>query len=283
MKKILKISLVLLTFIGFVSCDSTDDDTSYLDNRTPVAYFVPGNSGTLLVEEEAPAVYTVTVGISEAQATDRSYVVSVDPSSTAQSGVDYSINLSNLVIPAGSVVGTFTVTGIYAGTTLAGSSLKLNLDSVEETSVLARSQFNLSIFRSCPVDSDFLTGSYMMQQISGTAPFGIGSAFGGNQIVDITADANTRTFNYVYAPGSFDSPYFMTLDLICGNVFVSGTIQPGNGTLGCGNGSIGQSTGSTPGTYDSEDDSEVTVNILDFEPDSGCATNYEAVIKLIKQ
>ena len=283
MNKIIKISLVLLTFIGFVSCDSSDDDTSYLNDRTSVSYFVPGSTGTLLVEEGVVSTFNVMVGISEPKPFDRSFTYSIDPSSTAVLNSDFTIS-STLIIPANSVVGSISVTGDYDTSTLTGKTVKLVLNSVDDSVLGARKVFTLNLIRYCPIPSSFFTGTYMIQQVSGNAPFGIGFAFGGNQIVEVSALTNTtRTFNYLYAPGAFDSPYYMNLDLICGSVFVSGTIQPGNGTLGCGNGSIGQSTGSTPGSYDINDDAEVTVNILDFEPDSGCGTNYQAVIKLIKQ
>lgn len=283
MKNILKYSMIFSLFIGFVSCDSTDDDTGYLNDRTSVSYFVPGSSGTLLVEEEAPAVYEVKVGISEPKNFDRAFTYSIDPTSTAVEGVDFTTS-STLVVPANSVVGTITVTGIYAGSVLAGKVAKFNLEDVEDALIGQRKQFSLNIFRSCPVPSDYFVGTYEIQQQSGNAPFGIGFAW-GTQTVEVTGSANVRSYNYSYAPAAFDSPYFMDMSLICGNIFVNGTIQPGNGTLGCGSGSIGQSTPPVPGTYDVNDDQEITVRVLDFEPLSGCAatSQYTAVLKFVKQ
>lgn len=288
MKYILNFKLLFVAaLLVFVSCDSKDDDTSYLDDRTSVAYFVPGSSANLLVEEFTAPTFDFVVGVSEAKPFSRTFSYSIDPSSTAEQGVDYTLS-SSLEVPANSIVGTITLTpGDFSTTSLAGKTVKINLDDVEDTFIGNRDQFTLTIFRSCPLEDDYLVGTYVMEQLSGTAPFGIGSAFGGNQEVEITAlPDNKRTFNYAYAPGAFDSPYFMELELICNNIFVFGTIQEGNGTLGCGSGSIGQRTGDPVGTYDPADDSEVIVNITDFSPeqDGGCAGNdYQAVIRLVRQ
>ena len=285
MKNIIKLSLILTIVFGFTSCDSKDDDTSFLNDRQSASYFVPGSSANLLVEEFTTPTFDIFVGVSESKPFARSFTYSVDPSSTAVQGVDYTLS-STLSVPANSIVGSIVVTpGGYETTSLSGKTVKVVLNDVEGTILGNRDEFTLTIFRSCPVAEDYLVGTFMMQQISGSAPFGIGEAFGGDQMVEVFAKPNNvRSFNYLYAPGAFDSNYFMDLELICGNIFVSGTIQDGFGTLGCGNGSIGQATGDVTGSYDPLDDSEVTVNISDFEPDSGCTGElYQAVIKLIRQ
>ena len=283
MNKIIKISLVLLTFIGFVSCDSSDDDTSYLNDRTSVSYFVPGSSGTLLVEDGVTSTFNVMVGISEPKAFDRAFTYSIDPSSTVVNNADYTIS-STLNIPANSVVGSISVTGDYAASTLEGKTLKLVLDSVDDSAIGARKVFTLTIIRYCPLEAPF-TGSYMLQNISGGIPAaGFAPAFGNNVLVSLVqgAEDTDRKFNVkAYPSFNFSNPpRDVLLSFVCGNVIFNGL--SGASGVGCG-GSIAFGPATTHATYDPANDTVITINFTE-NTESMCGNApAQSVIRLTKQ
>ncbi len=137
----------------------------------------------------------------------------------------------------------------------------------------------------CPVVETFLVGNFLMERTSsGEDPFfpNYGSAF-ETQEVSISGTGATRTFEFSFFPSSFDFPQTMTLQLVCGEILVSGTAT--EGTLGCGDGSIGQSNGDIPPSpYDvAGDDSVVEISFEDFNPDAGCGTgSYPVTITLTR-
>lgn len=139
----------------------------------------------------------------------------------------------------------------------------------------------------CPVPEAFLVGDFLMERTSaGEDPFfpNYGPAI-ATQLVSISGTGATRTFNFSFFPESFDFGQVMTLQLVCGDILVSGTAEAG--TLGCGDGSIGQSNGDIPPSdylMNGGDDSVVEVAFEDFNPDAGCGTgSYPVTITLTRQ
>jgi len=133
------------------------------------------------------------------------------------------------------------------------------------------------------IDPDFFTGQYLMEQLSGLDPFFAAETFGDTQIVNITADGNIRSFNFLYFPGIYDADFNFSMNLSCGEILVTGTINSGG--LGCGS-NIGFSTGNPVSTYDQTfiDDDIITVNVTDFSPDGSCDTGgYPVELRFTKQ
>jgi hypothetical protein len=133
------------------------------------------------------------------------------------------------------------------------------------------------------IDPDFFTGLYLMEQLSGLDPFFDAETFGDAQIVNITADGNIRSFEFLYFPGVYDADYNFSMNLSCGDILVTGTINSGG--LGCGS-NVGFSTGSPVSTYDETfiDDDVITVNVTDFSPDGSCGTGgYQVELRFTKQ
>lgn len=132
-------------------------------------------------------------------------------------------------------------------------------------------------------EPDFFSGTYLLEQLNGSDPF-FGTQTFGTQTVNIVADGINRDFSVVYYPGIFDSAYNINLDLICGDILVSGSIAAGG--LSCGDVNIGQSTGSPVSKFDTNfiDDDVIEVNIEDFNPDGDCGTGgYQVTLRLTKQ
>ena len=128
-------------------------------------------------------------------------------------------------------------------------------------------------------EPDFFSGTYLIEQLNGTDPF-YGEQTFGTQTVNIAADGISRTFDFVFYPSSFQTAYSMKIDLICGDILVTGT-----GGLGCGAG-IGQSTGTPVSNFDLnfEDDDVIEINVEDFNPDGNCGTgSYQMTLRFTKQ
>ena len=136
-----------------------------------------------------------------------------------------------------------------------------------------------------PIDEpDFLTGQYVMDQLSGSDPFFASETFGDGQVVNIVADGARRSFDFLYYPGIFDSDYNFEMILACGEVLVKGTINAGG--LGCGGANIGFATGDPVSSYDQNfvDDDVILLNVTDFKPDGNCDTGgYQVQLRFTKQ
>lgn len=134
----------------------------------------------------------------------------------------------------------------------------------------------------CLVEGDYFVGTYLLEQISGTEPFFGSETFGGNQIVEVTADGISRIFLFNYWNGTFDlANTEWKGDLICGEIHILGT--PGSG-VSCGGDAISFVSGNELTTYDGINDDVFVFQINDFVPDGDCGTGaVPIVIRLTKQ
>ena len=275
-----KLFFLITTMLILVSCD--DDQRVIYDTengQTLVAFNVPSVNLPIVIDDVGSV--DVQINVTTASPQDRSFPVEVVTSSTTAPTGSYSVP-STVTIPANQFTGTLRINGIDENVETTPTVLIVKIGEGSEHIASTRT-LRVSVFQVCPIPDTFLIGTYLLEQISGISPFGI-TAF-GTQVVQVTSKGpTTRTFNYAYDPGGFESPYFMDLELVCNEFSISGTIQPGNGTLGCGSGSIGQSTGDVASTYDVSDDSIITLNVADFSPDAGCGTgSSQLVVRLTKQ
>ncbi len=132
---------------------------------------------------------------------------------------------------------------------------------------------------------DFFSGSYLMEQLSGTEPFFGSQTFGGDQIVDVVATGINRKILFNYWPGFFDLVgTTLNLDLICGNILVSADLT--GGSVSCDSAPIAFAQGNVTTTFDVNfvDDDVFEIQIADFTPDGDCETGpNQIVIRLTKQ
>ena len=149
-----------------------------------------------------------------------------------------------------------------------------------------RSPFQYNTNVTCFIPEDYFVGEYTVEQISkqqNAFADGSGPAFSeAEQIVTVERNGTQRIFTYTYFPESFASEITITLDLICDEVFVTGT----GSNLSCEAGApfIGQSTPEIPSTYSVENDIEILLDLIDFEPDGGCGTGgYPVTLRFTKQ
>ena len=278
--KLVKISFVLLALVSVVSCDSTNNDTSYLNDRPSVSYFVPSGTGTLLVQPGIVSTYDVKVGISEPKSFDRTFTYSIDPSSTAVLNTDFTIS-STLKVPANSIVGTITVTGDYDASTLAGKKVKFNLDSVEDASIGQRASFVLTIQRFCPVADDYMIGDYAISDVNAAVGPDNGTSNFAPGIVTITSNGPTsRTWMNQILPAFVPAPKQIVLGLICNSI----VLQDRTTGLQCSAGVpyIYVSAGADNSAYDDNDDSFFIVSYVE-DPNGSCGGPFLSSFSLTKQ
>lgn len=285
MKYILNFRLLFIAaLLVFVSCDSKDDDTSYLDDRQTISYFAPVNAGTLLVEEGATRFYDVKVGVSDVLPYSRTYSITIDPSSAAVEGVDFSLVTSTFEIPANSVVGSFRLeSGDYASSTLSGKTVKFNLVEVEDTKILEnRSVFTLTVIRYCPIPADYMVGEYQIEDVLATVGPGNGTSNYASGVVTISSvddDPTARTFSTPVLPAFNAEIETVNLYLSCGN-FGMDDVNPG---LFCTEGVsyIFTADPENVPTYDLADDSSFTITYIE-DPNGSCGGPFASSYRLTK-
>lgn len=169
MKKLIYKLPVLLMFLAvLVSCE--EELVVYdVDNGQTLAQFSKASASLATPEEGASTEVEVRVTTKSSQ--ERTVEVSVDESSTATAD-QYTI--SNLVIPAGSFVGTVTVSANFDALPEEGSSvLVLNIDDIAgSNAVVEKGTFTVEMFRKCPIVLSEFVGKWQGQGAWGNTSLG---------------------------------------------------------------------------------------------------------------
>ena len=135
---------------------------------------------------------------------------------------------------------------------------------VVNTAATTSFTIGFTTYVACPIDINFATGDYLIEQVSGPEDPFFGNSFRWtSETVNITAVSPIeRTFNGTYF--TFDGTAFNFL-LICGNILV-GTTSSG---LSCGGPTLDWQGTIPPATYDTGNDSEIIIELLD-NVNGGC-------------
>jgi hypothetical protein len=276
MKNIYKILFLSLVTVLTTSCERDSGEYPYLDNRENTVGFTSASS-TLLVEDGAANNVSIVVGAT-ATVSGGTFSISVDESSTAVEGVDFTIEGGNeFSFESGNIVSTFSIVGLFEGAIVEGKTVVLNLASTD-FAVSASSQFTLTLIQFCPIEADF-TGSYTLSTVA-TGIYGSVVIVNGNVNVELGDTQTERKFSGAIYPdlGNFPSIDF-NFSLVCGTVNVS----PGQVTgVGCGGSSTTIGPAETFGSYDPTDDSSFTIVFTDDEGGASCGVAYVSEFILTK-
>ena len=193
-----------MAMLAAVSCE--EDLVVYdVENGQSIVAFNGATNVDLPVTQEGDSSVELEVGVTTTAGTDRSYRVSVDPSSTADPS-EYAAD-DPVVIPAGAYTGILRVTGNFEaipdGVT---KKLTLNLDEPGDASVGSRSQATINLFRFCPSelagDFEWTSSNFFYQ---GEALGDGGNPSGTDAFVDDDGDGI-----YDIASGFWDFGYYCT-------------------------------------------------------------------------
>lgn len=283
MKKLI-IPFLLVIALAFQACEETQ--SPIYDGSQTLAYF-DGTSATLEVEINQTGSVTVPVGVSTLSTSDRTVSVSaVSGDATTATAGQYSFN-GSVTIPAGSYTGSFDVTGIDDGLDTTGVLLTLQIDGVDG-GVGSPRTYDISIVEICPVDASFATGNYTLDTLTGgIAAAGFAPAMGNGVTVTLTAGTSSteRIFNVkFYASFGFaNPPVDVSFSLVCAETVFNGIVAPGVSGVGCGGISIPFGATTNNGSYNTADDSIITLVYGEDAEGFSCGAEAEGSIQLTKQ
>lgn len=155
-KLIFKLSYILVGLVLLASCEANDIPTIG-DDDPILAQF--STTELVLATPEEGIMREVEVIVSSTSSQDRNLNVEIDPSSTATAD---QFSVSDLVIPADSYTGTFTISGNFDALPEGGSSsLILNLTGMEgEDIIIENGTLEVELFRRCSITLDQLVGTW---------------------------------------------------------------------------------------------------------------------------
>lgn len=227
-----------LAFLGLslslVSCDAYDDDNQKAAGSE--AFLFLKTSSNLAASNSEVSYVDVEVGVTTSSSSDRTYNISIDPSSTADIS-EYTIDQSTLVIPAGSYTGTFRISANYNNIPASGSTtLVINLD--EDNVVVSKEVHTVTLFRYCATD---LAGNYSVTTTYGYHDFL--PAYSTNTMSAAVTQVGDNTYKVLdfsgglYSTGPYASNYGtgsagqaanrdLTFSVNCGAITWSGETDP---------------------------------------------------------
>jgi hypothetical protein len=201
--------LAFILILAFQSCKKQEltvpPAQAHFVNRTSGNYFVTG-----------PAVsYTIPIGVTNVSSSDRTISINVTSPTGAQSGVHYTLDKTSVVIPAGKVLDSIKLQGVYA------QYLNARKDSliftIKEEGGVAASSYNntFKLFMRGPcaqveiaTDLQSMVGSYpnTIEYLGAGAPYGPYTTTISNAVLTSPTTANitvTNIFNDGWTPAVF--------------------------------------------------------------------------------
>lgn len=277
--------LFAVAFLALVaSCDKTES-TVYDPNGQTLAFF-DGGTSNLEVEIDESGSDTIRVGISGLSNQDRTIKVSVVDSLTTADPENYTIENTDVVVPAGEYFGELIVHGTDNSVTLQPELLVLKLESASGDTTVSKNTHTVSVFQVCPIPPTSFVGDYMITQTTAINPADGVPVFNDQVLTLFTVEgaSTKRQFSAVYLEGLGIGQPSMTVSFAfsCGQVIVDSGLdtfltcdQETNITLG---------PATTHSTFEPSDDSQFELTLTEYENDGGCgAPTYQVTFLLTKQ
>jgi len=147
----------LAAFILIVAC--TPNTVDVYQGPDVVHFMTTENS--LIVGEDNPEI-EISIGTTVASERDRIYNLSIlEEGTTAIEGVGFEFIDQSAVIPAGEVLGTFNIRGLFDGALVEGTRLNLTLSNPNEGSLAEFDNiFTLDFYKFCQFDQNAFVGDY---------------------------------------------------------------------------------------------------------------------------
>ncbi len=154
----IKYSVVILLAAIFVQACETEPA---LYDGPDLVHFSE-TSSQMVIKERDENVATISVGSTTLSSSDRTYSIKVlEDESTATEGGDFELSSSTVTIPAGKVITSFDVIGLYEGASSEGTSLKLSLADASSGQLAAfNNTYTIDLFKFCSFDRDAYIGTY---------------------------------------------------------------------------------------------------------------------------
>ena len=155
----LKISLgLLMVVLAMSSCVKQKFTTPEL---AEFASSSTSNKGTFFIADDPNSTFKVPVGVTTSSNKDRVISFTVTSPSGATEGQQYTIGTTSVTIPAGKVVDSISVKGIYAGVPVGvKDTLIFTITGGDAPVFTTYSKYTLVLQRYCPVVLNDLLGAY---------------------------------------------------------------------------------------------------------------------------
>ncbi|HYD90606.1 MAG TPA: hypothetical protein VEA37_03850 [Flavobacterium sp.] len=265
MKRVYKFTFALASLLALASCEDPEP-TIYNGDVNELETFVDFTNSvySLPVVRDEDGSVEITLQASTVSSVDRTYTLTIDEgASTADPGI-YTFPAS-ITIPAGQHAASAVVEAVDEGVTASNQTIVFSISNLADFESTDGDSVTINIFEVCPLQDEFL-GDYVFNQTSGILTSGGNDVtiFEQGGIVTLEAGSNEyeRVINSEWFPGVWDQPMTFVINFNCGQTFVP------NGDLNglyCGEDSsiifeFGQ--GAVPGTYNTNNDAVITVNVL---------------------
>lgn len=162
--------LLLASFLvfGIVACEKEK-----VSIPPAVSEFITAKTAAYYVLDDPNSVYKIPVGITTAANVDRTINFTVTSPTGAAEGTQYTIASKSITIPAGQVVDTIELKGLFSGyPTGRKDTLVFTITGGDVPASSWGSSFNLVMQKYCPVDLSVFTGEYTIQDYYDNAPDG---------------------------------------------------------------------------------------------------------------
>lgn len=154
------------------------------------------DNSTLTVSGQDDASANVLGSIMAIAGSDVTLVATVDTeNSTAVEGVDFTLESSSIVIPAGEVNGNFVITANHGSATTSGKTVVLNISSPDVENATFNTTHTVNIILACPLPADFaLSYGVQVQALNQSFPTHL------QTITPVPGEDNTFKMESIWGP-----------------------------------------------------------------------------------
>ncbi|RYF37974.1 MAG: hypothetical protein EON97_00190, partial [Chitinophagaceae bacterium] len=185
--------LATLVSVAMIGCKKDDVTTP---DQTVALFGAGGTTATYLVPEDPNSIFKIGLGITKPANTDRTITFSVTSPTGAVEGSQYTVSTKSLTIPAGKVVDSVSLKGIFGGyPTGRRDTLVFKITGGDIPALVGSDVYKVVLQKFCPLDMSVFSGDFEVLQD------GWEDYFPGD-VVPLSVNGNTITFSYptVYLP-----------------------------------------------------------------------------------
>ncbi|WP_044402307.1 DUF1735 domain-containing protein [Lacinutrix sp. Hel_I_90] len=269
-----KIAFIIISCLLIASCGEQETPQYDVNNSQSLIQF-ESNISILELSDGGQAVIEIPLSVSTYAPSDRTVNVEVTPITgtnlTPANPNQYSFN-GVVTIPANELKGNLTFTidssGLESDETLT-VQFEITSASFDNISIVDQTH-TLKIIQICPIPENYLVGTYLLNSPLANISCGgpLPSFIGDNVEVEVSIgeSQSKRVFEARYAPGScdgFNGPFEFVIDLSCGGTaLLSNQVITDLSCNGITNITVVNDP-NRPSTYDINDDTSITINVID--------------------
>lgn len=179
--------LLSVLSVAVVSCKK---DKVTTPDQTVALFGAGGTTATYLVPEDPNSTFKIGLGITKASDAPRNITFTVTSPTGAVEGSQYTVSTKTITIPAGKVVDSVSLKGIFAGyPTGRRDTLVFKITGGDIPALVGSDVYKVVLQKFCPLDMSVFSGDFEV------IDDGWQDYFPGD-IVPLTVSGNTITFYY---------------------------------------------------------------------------------------